>query len=84
MEDAGIAERKTASTYVAEIEKTGVLTKKKLGRENLYLNARLFELLAASALMRPWRVPPLPDPLKGPWNMSLSWTRRPEAHHALE
>jgi Fic family protein len=47
--DAGIAERKTASVYLAELEKAGVLTKKKVGRENLYLNTRLFELLAVPA-----------------------------------
>jgi Fic family protein len=47
--DAGIAERKTASVYLAELEKAGVLMKKKVGRENLYLNTRLFELLAAPA-----------------------------------
>ena len=44
--DAGIAERKTAANYLKEIEKTGILTAKKLGKENLYLNVKLFELLS--------------------------------------
>lgn len=44
--DAGIAERKTAATYLKEIEKTGILKAQKLGKENLYLNVKLFELLS--------------------------------------
>jgi Fic family protein len=44
--DAGIAERKTAANYLKEIEKTGILKAQKLGKENLYLNVKLFELLS--------------------------------------
>jgi Fic family protein len=44
--DAGIAERQTAAEYLKELEKTGILRSVKLGRENLYLNVRLFDLLA--------------------------------------
>jgi Fic family protein len=44
--DAGIAERKTAADYLQELEKIGILKRKKVGRENLYLNEKLYELLA--------------------------------------
>jgi Fic family protein len=44
--DAGIAERKTAANYLKEIEKIGILKAQKLGKENLYLNVKLFELLS--------------------------------------
>jgi Fic family protein len=44
--DAGIAERKTAANYLKEIEKAGVLKAQKLGKEKLYLNVKLFELLS--------------------------------------
>ena len=44
--DAGIAERKTAAEYLKGLEKIGALKSHKVGRENLYLNVRLFELLA--------------------------------------
>ncbi len=44
--DAGIAERKTAANYLKEIEKIGVLQNRKVGRENLYLNKELFEILS--------------------------------------
>lgn len=35
--DAGIAERKTASDYLSELEKAGILRRYKVGRENLFL-----------------------------------------------
>ena len=44
--DAGIAERKTAAGYLKEMEKIGVLKSKKMGKENIYLNVRLFDLLS--------------------------------------
>ncbi|MCL5237386.1 MAG: Fic family protein [Nitrospirae bacterium] len=44
--DAGIAERKTAAGYLKELEKIGVLKSKKMGKENIYLNVRLFDLLS--------------------------------------
>jgi Fic family protein len=43
---AGIAKRKTAAEYLGELEKIGILQKKKIGKENLYLNVRLYELLS--------------------------------------
>lgn len=44
--DAGLAERKTAADYLQELEKIGVLKSQKVGRENLFLNVRLYKLLA--------------------------------------
>lgn len=44
--DAGIAERKTASAYLRELEKTGILRSKKSGKEVLFLNIKLFHLLS--------------------------------------
>jgi len=44
--DAGISERKTASNYLKQLEKIGVLQARKVGKENLYLNKELFEVLS--------------------------------------
>ena len=44
--DLGIAERKTAANYLQELEKAGILKRKKVGRENLYLNEKLYHLLS--------------------------------------
>lgn len=44
LEDHGIAKRQTASEYLYELEKIGILSSKKVGRETLFLNTRLFEL----------------------------------------
>lgn len=44
--EAGIAERQTAAEYLKELEGIGVLAPRKAGRENLYLNVKLYELLA--------------------------------------
>ena len=44
--DAGIGERKTAASYLHELEAIGVLKSRRVGRETLYLNAALYELLA--------------------------------------
>jgi Fic family protein len=44
--DAGIAERKTAASYLKEIENIGILQSRKIGKENLYLNVKLFEVLS--------------------------------------
>jgi Fic family protein len=45
--DAGIAKRQTAAEYLKELEKIGVLRSQKAGKEKLYLNVRLYELLAS-------------------------------------
>ena len=44
--DAGIAQRKTAAEYLKELEKIGVLKAIKIGRETLYLNVGLYDLLS--------------------------------------
>jgi Fic family protein len=44
--NAGIAERKTAAEYLKELEKIGILRSQKVGREKLYLNVKLLELLS--------------------------------------
>ena len=46
--DRGIAKRQTAAEYLKELEKAGILRRKQSGRENLYLNVRLFDLLSGS------------------------------------
>ena len=46
LEDAGIAKRQTASEYLRELEKIGVLKFQKTGKENLYLNVKLYDLLS--------------------------------------
>jgi Fic family protein len=43
--DAGIAERKTAAEYLKALEDAGMLKKQKVGKENLYLNKKLYVLL---------------------------------------
>lgn len=44
--DAGIAERQTAALYLDECAKIGILKKQKAGRENIYINVKLYELLS--------------------------------------
>ena len=45
--DAGIAERKTASTYLRELERIGVLVGERHDRELIYRHPALLEVLAA-------------------------------------
>jgi len=44
--DAGIAERKTAAVYLRQLEEAGILRSKKSGKEVLFLNVKLFQLLS--------------------------------------
>ncbi|MBM3330018.1 MAG: Fic family protein [Calditrichaeota bacterium] len=44
--EAGLAERKTAAVYLRQLERTGILKSQKIGRETLYLNVGLFDLLS--------------------------------------
>ena len=44
--DEGLAERKTAASYLKAFEKIGLLESRKVGKENLYLNKRLYKLLS--------------------------------------
>jgi Fic family protein len=41
-------ERKAASRYLSTLEEIGILTSEKIGRENVYLNTRLIEILKKS------------------------------------
>ncbi len=43
--DRGIAKRQTAAEYLKQLEKIGILKKKKVGKENLFLNKKLYEIL---------------------------------------
>jgi Fic family protein len=45
--DAGIAKRKTASAYLQELERIGVLTGEKHGREVIYKHPALLEVLTS-------------------------------------
>ncbi|MBS3762097.1 MAG: Fic family protein [Planctomycetes bacterium] len=44
--DAGIAKRQTAAEYLKELEKIGVLESYKVGRERIFVNPPLLELLS--------------------------------------
>jgi len=44
--DAGIAQRQTAANYLKELEKIKVLRSLKVGKEVLYLNTKLYDLLS--------------------------------------
>ena len=37
--------RKTAANYLSSVEEIGILTSEKVGRERIYLNTRLFNIL---------------------------------------
>lgn len=43
--DRGIAKRQTAAEYLRELEEAGIVKSKQEGRENLFLNIGLYELL---------------------------------------
>ncbi len=44
--DKGIVKRQAASRYLKALESAKILKSQKIGKELLYLNTRLFELLA--------------------------------------
>jgi Fic family protein len=44
--DAGIAKRQTAAEYLKELERVGILKPYKIGKETLYLNVDMYELLS--------------------------------------
>jgi Fic family protein len=44
--DAGIAQRQTAANYLKELEKIKVLKSLKVGKEVLYLNTKLYDVLS--------------------------------------
>ncbi len=43
---AGIAQRKTAAEYLKALEKIGIMKSMKIGKETLYLNTGLYDLLS--------------------------------------
>jgi hypothetical protein len=43
--DAHVAERKRGAVYLKELEKAGILRTEKVGKELLFLNVKLFQLL---------------------------------------
>ncbi|PKD44011.1 addiction module protein [Rhodohalobacter barkolensis] len=43
--DRGIAKRQTAAEYLRELEDAGILRSKQVGRENLFVNIKLYDLL---------------------------------------
>jgi Fic family protein len=45
--EEGLAERRTASRYLSELTRIGVLTSRKEGRDLLFLNHRLMDLLSS-------------------------------------
>ncbi len=50
LEQAGIAKRDAASEYLRELERIGLLTSQQHGRERLFYNRRLLEILTAEPL----------------------------------
>jgi Fic family protein len=44
--DAGIVKRQAAAEYLKKLEEISVLSMRKIGKENLYLNTKLYELLS--------------------------------------
>ncbi|MBN1106434.1 MAG: Fic family protein [Deltaproteobacteria bacterium] len=44
--DAGLAKRQTAAEYLKELEKIGILKAHKVGKEVIYLNVALYDLLS--------------------------------------
>ena len=45
LEYKGIAKRKTAGKYLAELTQIGILDSSKIGKEMIYINKALYELL---------------------------------------
>jgi Fic family protein len=46
--DSNIASRNTAGKYLSNLEELGILRMEKSGKENLYLNVKLYDLLTAA------------------------------------
>ena len=44
--DAGIVKRQAAADYLKKLEEIGVLSSHKVGKENLYLNTKLYKILS--------------------------------------
>jgi Fic family protein len=46
VEDAGLAKRQTASTYLKELERIGILVSTSIGRDKYYINSKLYKILS--------------------------------------
>ena len=44
--DAGLVKRQAAADYLKRLEEIGVLSYHKVGKENLYLNKKLYDILS--------------------------------------
>ncbi|MHB1393010.1 MAG: hypothetical protein ACYCYE_08035 [Clostridia bacterium] len=44
--------RKTASGYLTELEKSGFLESQKIGREKIYTNKRLYEVVKEAGMVK--------------------------------
>ena len=44
--EAGIVKRQAAADYLKKLEEIGILSSHKVGKENLYLNTKLYEILS--------------------------------------
>ena len=51
LEEAGIGNRQTASKYLQELERIGLLRGVKIGREKYFINDEFFRLLVREALI---------------------------------
>lgn len=49
LDENNIAKRQTASEYLKKLENIGVLRREKVGRENIYINLKLMDLLSKSS-----------------------------------
>lgn len=47
--DRDIAKRQTAAEYLRELEEAGILKSKRVGRENLFVNVGLYDLLTGNS-----------------------------------
>ena len=54
--DAKIVGKKTAGVYLAELEKLNVLKSKKIGKEKLYINVKLYEILRTKPQKSPTNI----------------------------
>jgi Fic family protein len=48
LEDANIARRQTASVYLKELERIGILKGVKIGHEKYYIHSALYKILISS------------------------------------
>ena len=54
LDEAGIAKRQTASSYLKELASLGVLQERKVGREKLFIHPKLMTLLTTDSTITPY------------------------------